>query len=99
MIGLLIVTVIGVGGPRVAQPHALPNATVSVEPALWTARSHPAPLRFRVNRQGRIVLHPHPGRYRVSAALLDSSPPVWCSSRTVIMTGKTQRVRLTCSIR
>jgi hypothetical protein len=100
MVGLLIVTVIGSGGPlqRPGTPYhplLLRNATVLVQPS---TRSHPLFIR-KTNRQGRVEFHFGPGRYEVSAVLESSRPPVRCQERTVTMSGATQKVRLVCQIK
>lgn len=99
MIALLIVTVIGSGGPlahRGAKYHPLPlrNATVFVVlPA-----PNPPLFSRKTNKQGSVAFHFAPGRYQVSAELADSSPPLRCQKRTVTMTGATQKVKLVCQI-
>lgn len=100
MIALLVVTVVGSGGPLQRpgtgyHPDLLRNATVLVQPFT------PSPPQFsrKTDKHGRAVFHFPPGRYQVSAMLGGSGSPVRCTSRTVTMTGATHKVRLVCQIR
>jgi hypothetical protein len=98
MLALLIVTVIGVGGPP-GHPRPLRNATVFYKRGqLPPGYSYLPPPPLKTDKRGRVEIRLSPGAYRIKAGLgpLGQRP---CSSRTVTMTGKTQRVRLTCQIR
>jgi hypothetical protein len=97
IIGRLVVTVIGVGGPH-PRPgrsgyHPLRNASVRV------LHSPTFVVPKRTDRQGRTVLYFGQGRRVTVTAVLKGSPAVHCSQRTVTMTAGTQNARLLCSIR
>jgi hypothetical protein len=98
MLALLIVTVIGVGPPGVPRhPRPLHNATVLVQPIMRNPPpSYPPPIGRKTDKRGRAEIRLAPGRYEVLAVLENSSPPLRCQSRTVTMTGDTQKVRLSC---
>jgi hypothetical protein len=84
---LLIVTVIGVGGPRHEPLH---NARVGAEPMFYI-HTHP-PFHRGTDWHGRAKLHLIPGRYDVSASFGGRL----CSSRKVTLSGGIKRVTLTC---
>jgi hypothetical protein len=86
---LLIVIVLGGGGPHGARPSRLADAVVKVTHAGRFVAS---------GRSGRLDRRLAPGTYRVSAAL---QPPgvLPCQSRTVVLrAGRTAHVRLFCTL-
>jgi hypothetical protein len=91
-LAVLVVTVVGVGGPHGVAPSRLANATVTVSQGGKVIASA---------RSGRLRLRVHPGVYRVSARLV---PPgvrrvQQCESRSVRVTRGTRSVTLGCSIK
>jgi hypothetical protein len=91
---LLIVTVIGVGGPRHEQLH---NIEVHAVPTFFDTHEPRGPLRGGVtNKHGRVRVHLAPGGYIVTAFRGGRL----CPPRNVVtLTGGTKRVTLTCHIR
>lgn len=94
---LLVVTVLGVGGPHSATPSMLSNAHVVV------TRGAPAHT-VATSSSGRLQARLRPGLYSVVALLEDEplGPPRFCEATAVSVqlrqTG-TRRLKLRCSIK
>jgi hypothetical protein len=95
-ISVLIVTVLGAGGPPPGGVYREPNAPVTVQEV--APHTHQLLLR-RTGRHGRVTLRLPRGSVYVVSALLEGSPPVRCPARRVKLSSGTQRVNLFCSIR
>jgi hypothetical protein len=97
VLSLLVVTVLGVGGPRAAASHGLPGATVRV-----TENDARGPLRIaRTDASGKVGLKLKSGVYRVQALLTSPKavPAVPRTTKVVRISRDGQGVSLLCSIR
>ena len=93
LLPLLIVTVLGVGGPRVNRPSRLADGVITVTRSGRTIAS---------SKRGRLERRLPPGRYRVSGALLppDVAPGRICQVKWVeLARGHTTDIDLYCSIK
>jgi hypothetical protein len=92
---LLIVTVIGAGGPRAALPARLPNATVAV------TRGAPARTLAEASN-GELSVHLRPGLYTLVATLKSEplGPPRFCEATAINVQrqrhARTRRLTLYC---
>lgn len=85
---LLIVTILGIGGPHGARPARLSDATVLV------TRGAPAQT-VATSTNGRLKVRLRPGLYTVVALLLDEPlrPPRFCEA-TALKVKQAQRARV-----
>lgn len=93
---ILVITVLGVGGPPAASPSRLQDATVTV------TRGTPA-RTVAASPDGRLTVHLRPGLYAVVAALRGQSEPRFCEAAAIeIQRERRATVRhltLRCSIK
>ncbi len=91
---LLIVTVLGVGGPpglRLENSDVLPNATITVVHKGKTVAD---------STGGELSVKLKPGIYSVIAKLADEAgkPPNLCETTTIDLKRTTKRLKMECSI-
>ena len=109
LLTLLIVTVLGGGGPPGVKPHRLADSVITVtkeaECGGVTAGhpcSPPGPFPVARSSSGKLTVHLRPGAYHVRAAVLtpDGFPGQTCQEKPVrVRRGRTTRVYLYCSIK
>jgi hypothetical protein len=101
---ILIVTVLGVGGPRYAKPAPLKNATIIVRREIVCAAPSPAhcdpPAAQRVGSgKGKLKIDLAPGGYRVESTLHQSDIPLCAFRQVRLSSGETRHLTLRCSIK
>jgi hypothetical protein len=101
---ILIVTVLGIGGPHHARPAPLKNATIIIRREIACADPSPAhcnpPAAKRVGSgKGKLKIDLAPGSYRVEATLHPSDIPLCALRQVRLSSGETRHLTLHCSIR
>jgi hypothetical protein len=91
LLAILVVTVMGAGGPHKVQSFRLTDGVIHVAHSGVTVAS---------SKSGRLKVRLQPGRYLVSAALQPPNPSRPCEVKSVrLKPGQTTRLSLHCSIR